>query len=323
MLENINDFTKEFEVMYKNEKYTVRDNGAILRHSRQGKGVRSFDEVWTFGKPNKMGYMVHSSARVHIIVNIAFNGVAPSKQHIVDHIDTNRQNNRPENLRWVTKLENTLGNPITRRKIILLCGSVEAFLKNPQCLGDSDFDPNFSWMRTVNPDEAQVSLERLLKWSQQDEKPKGGKIGEWIYGKSEDVYHTEPEKISYTEGIEQRNWKTPTEFPYCPEVDEEKPIRKYFENLSIGLKFSHNRYGSTRVLKTAIVDEDNTLYVMTEIAEDSTNIKSYALAKITFDNRTFVHEAIRTYFTLDGAEKEFTIAQGLEWTGGDSIDDYC
>ncbi len=87
MLENINDFTKEFDVMYKNEKYTARDNGAILRHGRQGKRVRSLDEVWTFGKPNKMGYMLHSSARVHIIVNIAFNGVAPSKQHIVDHID--------------------------------------------------------------------------------------------------------------------------------------------------------------------------------------------------------------------------------------------
>ncbi len=76
------------------------------------------------------------------------------------------------------------------------------------------------------------------------------------------------------------------------------------------------------MLKTAIVDEYNTLYVMTEFVEAEA-VKPYALAKITFENRTFVHEAIRTYFTIEGAEKGFTIAQGLEWTGGDSIDDYC
>jgi len=25
----------------------------------------------------------------------------------------------------------------------------------------------------------------------------------------------------------------------------------------------------------------------------------------------------------DGAEKQFTLAQGFEWTGVDTIDDYC
>lgn len=322
MQDNINDFTKEIEVIYKNEKYTVRDNGAILRHSEQGKRVRPLDDVWTFGKPNKMGYMIHSSARVHIIVNIAFNGEPPSKQHIVDHIDTNRQNNRPDNLRWVTKLENALGNPITRRKIILICGSIEAFLKNPKCIGDSEYDPNFSWMRRVNPKEAQVSLKKLLEWAEQDKKPKGLSIGDWIFGKSEQEQYTKQVKICYTEGIEQRNWSTRTDFPYCPDVTEAKPIRKYFENLSIGLEFAHNRYGSSNVLKTSIVDEDNTLYVMTEFIQAEL-VKPYALAKVTFENRTFIHEAIRTYFTLEGAEKEFTIAQGLEWNGGDTFDDYC
>ena len=36
----------------------------------------------------------------------------------IDHIDTNRCNNRKENLRWFTKLENALNNEITRNKII-------------------------------------------------------------------------------------------------------------------------------------------------------------------------------------------------------------
>ena len=34
----------------------------------------------------------------------------------VDHINTNRNDNRAENLRWVTKLENA-NNPLTRQKI--------------------------------------------------------------------------------------------------------------------------------------------------------------------------------------------------------------
>ena len=47
-----------------------------------------------------------------------------------------------------------------------------------------------------------------------------------------------------------------------------------------------------------------------------------ALSKITFKNGSSVHSG-RTFFTLKGAEKEFTLAQGLKWSGGDSIDNYC
>ena len=47
----------------------------------------------------------------------AFHGEPPTKEHVVDHIDTNKQNNRPENLRWVTRLENILLNPITAKRI--------------------------------------------------------------------------------------------------------------------------------------------------------------------------------------------------------------
>ncbi|MFN8294847.1 MAG: HNH endonuclease signature motif containing protein [Chitinophagales bacterium] len=167
---------------YKGEKYSVRDNGEILRHPRDGKKPRPKDNQWTFGKPNQNGYMHFNSEVIHRIVAYAFLGEPPSKQHIVDHLDTNRQNNRPENLRWLTKLENIINNPITVKKIIICCGSIEAFLKDPSILKKYEKeDQNFGWMRNVSPEEAQISLDRLLEWAKSDKIPTGGTLGDWIF----------------------------------------------------------------------------------------------------------------------------------------------
>jgi hypothetical protein len=92
------------ECHYKNEHYSVRDIGAVLRHAPDNKRIRPADNKWTFGKPNsKTGYLENASVRIHRIVATAFHGEAPTKEHVIDHIDTNKQNNRPNNLRWVTR----------------------------------------------------------------------------------------------------------------------------------------------------------------------------------------------------------------------------
>ena len=130
----INDYKEVKECTYKGELYYVRDNGAIMRHSRAGKKVRWDDGQWTFGIKHKTGYMMLGLHRVHIIVATAFHGARDSKIYVVDHIDTNRCNNRADNLRWFTRLENILNNEITRNKITYLCGSIEEFIKNPKIL---------------------------------------------------------------------------------------------------------------------------------------------------------------------------------------------
>lgn len=186
-----NNFSLEIkECDYKCEHYSVRDDGMIFRHRREGKPKRKLDEVWTFGIPNiDTGYMIFCGERVHRIVATAFHGQAPSDQHVVDHIDTNRQNNRPENLRWLTKLENILRNEITRKKIEFICGSVEAFLENPQLLsGFESVDKNFSWMRNVTKEEAQYCLDHWSHWAETakpdpNNKRRERNVGEWIYSK--------------------------------------------------------------------------------------------------------------------------------------------
>ena len=129
---DISDYSEEKSCIYKDEEYLVRDNGAVLRKARPNQRVRKLDNKWTFGKLNiKTGYLEIESVRVHRIVALAFHEEPPTKEHIVDHIDTNRQNNRPTNLRWITRLENVVLNEATRKRIEYRTGvSIYEFLEN-------------------------------------------------------------------------------------------------------------------------------------------------------------------------------------------------
>lgn len=40
---DINDFTREVECIYKDERYAVRDNGAVFGHPCDGKRQRKYD----------------------------------------------------------------------------------------------------------------------------------------------------------------------------------------------------------------------------------------------------------------------------------------
>jgi hypothetical protein len=194
---NLTDFLRELTCVYAGERYSVRDNGAVSRHSRTGKRPRPNDNQWTFGKQNSQnGYMHISSVRIHRIIATAFHGEPPTPEHVVDHIDTNRRNNRPENLRWLTRLENVLLNPITVKRIELICGSVEAFLEDHSKLSNSGLDQNFEWMRKVSPQEAQACLARMLIWANSDKQPSSsGSLGEWVF---KSPFLEQPSKLSET-----------------------------------------------------------------------------------------------------------------------------
>ena len=324
------------ECTYKGEVYSVRDNGAVMRHSREGKRVRKDDNNWTFGKVDtKTGYNLIGTERVHRIVAFAFLGEPPTAQHVVDHIDTNRQNNRPENLRWLTRLENVLKNPITVARIENICGSIDVFLKNPSVLrGHEKIDANFSWMRAVSPDEAKMAYENLTKWAEKRPKPKGGTLGEWVFQESQSssyqreqldiqsiLSHTD-EYESLTPNVVQVHWKTPTEFPLCPQEQLEKPLEEYKKRLGPGQIFCSNQYQNSIVLDAALVEDGTALYVMCK-SSDETAIKPWSLSEVTYKDGRYFHKSIQTYFKEDGAQKYFTLAKGEEWTGGDVFDDFC
>ena len=297
---------------------------------------------------NHYGYMLLSSEVVHRIVATAFHGKPSNPRLVVDHRDTNRQNNRPENLRWLTKLENILNNPTTRKKIEFICGSIENFLNDPSILNDYvSEDPNFSWMRTVTREEAQRSLQRITAWSKKkSDKTTNSQVqlGEWIFEESsfrpldikdsrlyshrefkETRIPTSQEQSetvgSLTPNAVQRDWKTPSEFPCCQLKITDNPIDTYFSNLEKGGVFSSNQYFQSIILDFAKSENGVTLWVMCKTNQEGA-IKPWLLAQVSFQGDLFVHTNLGSFFEEFGAEKQFTLVQGLKWTRGDSIDDF-
>ena len=86
----------------------------------------------------------------------------------------------PENLRWLTRLENVLSNPISLKRVIQAYGSVEAFFSDPSKV--REHVQEFSWMRAVSKEEAAESRTRLENWAQSAQGSKGGRLGEWEKG---------------------------------------------------------------------------------------------------------------------------------------------
>lgn len=319
----LNDFGKECEYIYKGERYSVRDNGAVLRNPRDNKRPRPSDNKWTFGKLNdKTGYLEIASVRVHRIVAAAFNGGPPTKEHVVDHIDTNRQNNRPDNLRWVTRLEHAVLNPITVKRIEIACGcSVEEFLADPSKFRNKFQEPNYEWMCAVSIQEAHTCKERLLAWAKSDKIPSGGSLGKWIYDRNipKTNFENIPEfTFSITVNAKQKNWKTPSEFPCCPQTISNSPISQYYANLKAEKIFAQNQYSNSIIEDFAISKDEGTLWIMCRNSDDNA-IKPYFLAEVTYSENLFIHNNLGSFFKKDGVNKQFTLAQGLEWTGDGSL----
>ncbi len=125
---------------------------------------------------------------------------------------------------------------------------------------------------------------------------------------------------SLTAGAVQRNWRTPTEFPCCPQSIGDNPLENYLKNLQIGKIFSKNQYGQSKITQFGLSKDKNTIAIRTYTEG---GVKSLFVAKVTFENNLFVHTNDGSYFSDEGADKYYTLALGEEWTGGDVFDDYC
>ena len=315
----IDEYAEERTCEYKGEQYKVRDNGAVMRLPK-GTRSRKDDNRWTFGEKHKDGYMYfNSQIRIHQVVATAFYGYQ-GKHLVVDHIDTNRCNNRPENLRWVTRLENALNNPITRKKIINICGSIEAFLESPSIIREKALPQKYEWMRTVSKEEAANCRKNLERWAKEDGVSKGGGIGEWIYKANGEEQQPQPFSASQTPNCQQQDWRIPTRFPLCPQ--QENNLQQYFDNLRKNDVFCSNQYGNSLVYDFVLIEDDAKLLVATR-AEDIDAVKPWALCEVYVKDATYIHHSLGSFFQEDGLQKQFLLRQGKEWTGETTFDEGC
>lgn len=310
---------RQLQCEYKGRLYLVRDNGAILRLPKASGRASKLDNIWSFGAKNNDGYMIFAgNVRVHQVVCTAYHGPSPRPYMVVDHIDTNRCNNRPENLRWLTRLENALNNPITRAKIkYLFDGNLEAFIDNPAIIKTKALPPNIRWMKTVTEEEAAISKRLQEEWALIDSKiPSNGKgIGDWIFQekeKKENVNISGEEyglKDSLTPGCKQLEWKTPSEFPQSPIIDGERTLNEYFKHLKKGCVFTKTQYGDGGVvLDFGYNPKDDAIYVLTHNKENP--VKPWAICRITSEDGFYVHFNGGSFFSEEDAQKNFTVAMG-------------
>ena len=311
---------------YRGEVYRVRDNGYIYRIGRPNKRKRPLDEKWTLGKVNKQrGYFYFSSEAVHRIVATAFHE-QPSKSHVVDHIDTNKQNNRAENLRWVTRLANILRNPITVSKIIYKYGSLDKFFANPSNPKDGQLEQNFAWMRAVTKEESDNTRRNLENWAKEGRIPKGGQLGEWVFRKeSREPSEPSPNYIlSKTPNAAQRIFSyndKPNEFPCTPQTIEGNPLKSYYENLKEGKVFFRNHNGEYVVVKSGFSKDRQSIHILTRAnyvykedkvipiskLQEKVSVKNlqHALDSVTFEDNLFVHSHERGFFPREYLEQIF------------------
>ena len=261
----INDYSVEKTCVYKGHKYYVRDNGAVYRRCLDDGVMRAGDEEWTIGKPNSQsGYLYIGREAVHRIVCTAFHGEPEGDKNVADHIDTNKWNNRPENLRWVTKMENITNNPITMAKIEVRFGSFEAFEEYLAQQTKKKEKADFSSMRPVTQEEGAAYLEHWTEWSDkplEKRMPAGFGQGEWMY------HRKKKQEFVY------KNWipvvldkAEECHFPLAPTStnEGEDVIQKYREALVPGATFLIGRYFETVVRDVVFFEKENMLRVLSE-----------------------------------------------------------
>ena len=115
---------------------------------------------------------------------------------------------------------------------------------------------------------------------------------------------------SLTASAFQRKWRTPTEFPQCPETATGDALNLYLERLTQGAVFTRNRYGENTVVEAAI-GPDKTLSVVCNMPPNS--VKHFTHAKVSVEGKAFCHKSDGTFFSQEGAMKAHCMTIGAPY----------
>jgi len=95
-------------------------------------------------------------------------------------------------------------------------------------------------------------------------------------------------------------------------------LSEYQLQLTFGSVFTRNQYRDSYTVEAGISGADSSLIVLSNLGADA--VKEWAVSKVAIEDGKFCHENLHSFFTLQGATKQYCQAIGVPWE--DSIDDY-
>lgn len=105
-------------------------------------------------------------------------------------------------------------------------------------------------------------------------------------------------------------------FPCCPGEIGTNPLEAYFQNLKVGAVFAYNDDSPKLIILEFIrIKNGSSILVMCEregLLCEREGFKPWLIAEITFENGSFIHTDLDSYFDKDEADKAFCVEQGLE-----------
>lgn len=112
----------------------------------------------------------------------------------------------------------------------------------------------------------------------------------------------------------------PTKFYCIPQHVTDNPLRAYYDNTQIGMLFASNSYAKPFVFDK-VLSQDGKCFVM--MGKDIYGaVKPWVIYAISWNGKNYYHR-VSGHFDYESALKVFTILQGKEWLGGETLSDQC
>lgn len=130
----------------------------------------------------------------------------------------------------------------------------------------------------------------------------------------EKKYHLQPPIVV--------NMRIPTKFYCCPHPDPgiSLPLQAYYDNIEIGVLFASNTFAKPFVFDKAMSLDKKNLVIMGKDIYGA--VKSWVVYIVSWNGK-YYHYKVQSHSDYQSALKGFTLAQGKEWHGGDTLSDLC
>jgi len=114
---------------------------------------------------------------------------------------------------------------------------------------------------------------------------------------------------SLTENAVQ-TYKTPTEFPCCPQNITKTPLEDYLNNLQKDSLFSENKYYKSNVIKTEVLEDTTGFLVVCLSINKAQNEECFSLFEVTYNFDFFIHQYMRKFDSIELANKYIDYSTG-------------